>query len=178
MYHQPFARTVLCLSYVSLATKLKEKKFWKKKNLSHKIDCLQLYPFHYHYEKWIELNCTSMWFNISNKYAIVQVQCTVHSKLLKMNKEICENAKKIKIMKKCPLIMTSTIGIHFQSFITFQFTFMRSGNTVELVKSSPWVNVAPGLGWVFPLKVLFIYLSRSILGLVPLNALYGDIIHS
>ena len=48
-----------------------------------------------------------------------------------------ENAKKIKIMKKCPLIMTSTIGIHFQSFITFQFTFMRSGNTVELVKSSP-----------------------------------------
>ena len=67
-----------------------------------------------------------------------------------------ENAKKFKIMKKCPLIMPSTIGIHFQSFIMLQFTFMRFGNTVEWVKSSPLVNLAPGLGWVFPLKVPFI----------------------
>ena len=56
--------------------------------------------------------------------------------------------------------MNSTIGIHFQSFIMLQFTFMRFGNTVEWVKSSPLVNLAPGLGWVFPLKVqlyFFIY---------------------
>ena len=72
-------------------------------------------------------------FNISKKYAIVQVQFQTPKNELGNT----ENAKKFKIMKKCPLITTSTISIHFQGFITFQFTFMLSGNTLELVKSSP-----------------------------------------